>query len=65
MTDETGKPLYLVTGAEWGHKCQFPTCSPGQSCQSIAMITEIVHARLERSRLTKKGGEMDAAEEGT
>ena len=43
MTDETGKPLYLVTGAEWGHKCQFPTCSPGQSCQSIAMITEIVH----------------------
>jgi len=43
LTDEDGNPVYLVTGAEWGHKCQYPTCSLGQSCQSISMITEILH----------------------
>jgi hypothetical protein len=43
VTDADGAPRYLVTGAEWGIKCAFPTCVAGQSCQSIAMITEILH----------------------
>lgn len=42
ITDENGVPIYLVTGIEWGTKCAFPTCKPGQSCQSAAIITEIL-----------------------
>ena len=43
VDEKTKRPMYLVTGAEWGHKCAYPTCKPGQSCQSISMITEILH----------------------
>jgi len=34
-------PRYLLTGTEWGHKCQYPTCNPGQSCQSVSVLTEL------------------------
>eukprot|EP01052_Picozoa_sp_SAG31_P019053 SAG31_NODE_1375_length_8594_cov_2.810477_3_plen_428_part_00 len=42
IQDANGTPLFLVSGAEWGHKCQYPTCKVGQSCQSMAIITEIL-----------------------